>query len=111
MICYFNAGAWEAFRPDADDFPLDVIGNPYIGWPGEKWLDISRYDTFSEILLDRLDLAVEKSCDGVDPDNINGYMQPTGFDITSQEQVTFNIWLSNHVHQRGLAVGMKNNGE
>jgi hypothetical protein len=111
VICYFNAGAWEAFRPDADEFPLDVIGKPYIGWPGEKWLDISRYDAFSQILVERLDLAVEKGCYGVDLDNINGYMQPTGIDITPQEQLTFNIWLSDQAHQRRLAIGMKNNGE
>ena len=111
VICYFNAGAWEAFRPDADKFPQEIIGNPYVGWPGEKWLDISRYEVFSHILLKRMDLAVEKGCDGVDPDNINGYMQPTGFDITPQHQLTFNTWLSDQAHQRGLAIGMKNNGE
>lgn len=111
VICYFNAGAWEEFRPDAEKFPLDVIGNPYFGWPGEKWLDISRYDAFSQILLERLDLAVRKGCDGVDPDNVDGCLQPTGFNITLQDQLEYNTWLSEQAHQRGLAIGLNNNGE
>jgi len=111
VICYFNAGAWEEFRPDAGEFPLEIIGKPYRGWPGEKWLDVSRYEVFSQIMMERLDLAVKKGCDGVDPDNIDGYLQPTGFDITPQDQLVFNIWLSGQAHNRGLAIGMKNNGE
>ena len=58
VICYFNAGAWEEFRPDANAFPEEVIGNPYIGWPGERWLDIRRFVFFEKILTDRMDLAV-----------------------------------------------------
>ena len=110
VICYFNAGAWEEYRPDAGMFPPQVIGKPYIGWPGEKWLDVSSYLQFSEIMQARLDLAVDKGCDGVDPDNVDGYRQPTGFEISAQDQLNYNMWLSEQAHQRGLAIGLKNNG-
>ncbi len=111
VICYFNAGAWEEYRPDAADFPSEIIGNPYIGWPGERWLDIRNFKTFAHRIEARLDLAVEKGCNAVDPDNINGYQQPTGFEITSQDQLEYNIWLAEQAHARGLAIGMKNDGK
>ena len=111
VICYFNAGAWEEYRPDADQFAQEVIGKPYIGWPGEKWLDVGSFATFADLMTARLDLAVDKGCDGIDPDNVNGYQQPTGFDITAQDQLAYNIWLSEQAHQRGLAIGLKNCGE
>jgi endo-alpha-1,4-polygalactosaminidase (GH114 family) len=111
VICYMNVGAWEDFRPDAADFPDEVIGKKYIGWEGERWLNVSEYKSFSNIIRARFDLAEKKGCDGVDADNINGYLQKTGFRISPQDQITYNIWLSNLAHQRNLAIGMKNNGD
>ncbi len=111
VICYLNAGAWEDFRPDATDFPQEAIGNPYVGWPGERWLDVRNFNTFAPVMSARLDLAVEKGCDAIDPDNINGYLHPTGFNITYQDQLAYNKWLSEQAHQRGMSIGMKNNGD
>lgn len=39
-ICYINAGVWEDWRPDADQYSEDLLGNTYEGWHGERWLDI-----------------------------------------------------------------------
>jgi len=109
VICYINVGAWEEYRPDAADFSSDIIGKEYIGWAGERWLDISNYENFSSLITTRFDLAASKSCDGIDPDNINGFQQDTGFSITAQDQLTYNIWLSEQAHLRGLSIGLKNN--
>lgn len=111
VICYINVGAWEEYRPDADAFPNAVIGKKYIGWDGERWLDISNYENFSNLINARFDLAISKSCDGIDPDNINGFQQDTGFSITPQDQLAYNIWLSEQAHLRGLSIGMKNNNQ
>ena len=108
VICYLNAGAWEDFRPDADDFPADVIGRKYAGWPGERWLDISNYSSFADIILDRMDLAVEKGCDGIDADNVEGYQADSGFPITADDQLTYNRWLSAQAHARGMLIALKN---
>ena len=43
-ICYVNVGAREDFRPDAAAFPAAVVGKELDGWPGERWLDIRRWD-------------------------------------------------------------------
>ena len=111
VVCYLNAGAWEQYRPDAGDFPDAVLGKDYIGWEGERWLDISNYEAFRSSISARFDLALSKDCDGVDADNINGFQHDTGFEITAQDQLTYNIWLSEQAHQRALAIGMKNNNE
>ena len=111
VICYLNAGAWEEYRPDSGDFPGSALGKDYIGWEGERWLNISNYEAFSRSISARFDLALSKGCDGIDADNINGFQQDTGFEITAQDQLTYNIWLSEKAHQRGLAIGMKNNNE
>ncbi len=108
VICYLNAGAWEEFRPDADEFPDEVIGRKYAGWPGERWLDIHNYEVFAPIMLARMDLAVEKGCDGIEPDNIQGYQEKTGFPITAADQLAYNRWLSEQAQARGLLIALKN---
>ena len=107
-VCYFNAGGFEEWRDDANAFPSDVLGNPLDGWPGERWLDIRRIDVLAPIMEARLDLAQEKRCDGVDPDNVDGYTNATGFPLTAGDQLDYNQWLAEEAHARGLAVGLKN---
>lgn len=108
VICYFNAGGFEDWRGDANVFPADVLGDPLDAWPGERWLDIRRIDALAPIMEARLNLALEKHCDGVDPDNVDGYANATGFPLNGQDQLNYNQWLSEQAHARGLAVGLKN---
>jgi hypothetical protein len=111
VICYFSAGSLEDWRPDAADFPAAAIGKAYEGWDGERWLDIRQRDALAPIFDARLDLAREKACDAVDPDNVDGFSNPTGFDISAEEQRAFNLWLAQAAHQRDLAIGLKNAAE
>jgi hypothetical protein len=108
VVCYFSAGSWEDWRPDASQFPESVLGNDLEGWPGERWLDIRQLDILGPIMTARLDLAVQKGCDGVDPDNVDGYDNDNGFPLTAQDQAAYNTWLAEQAHSRGLAVGLKN---
>lgn len=108
VICYLDAGSWEEWRPDATAFPTEVLGKAYSGWEGERWLDIRRLDVLGPILARRLDLCRAKGFDGVEPDNVDGYLQPTGFELTKADQLTFNRWLAREAHARGLSVGLKN---
>src|SRR5512143_2110882 len=62
VVCYFSAGSWEDWRPDAGVFPESLLGNDLEGWPGERWLDIRQLDTLSPIMAKRLDLAAQKGC-------------------------------------------------
>lgn len=108
VVCYFSAGSYEDWRPDAPQFPSEVLGKDMAGWPGEKWLDISRLDLLAPIMEARLDLATRKGCDGVDPDNVNGYEHDTGFPLSFDDQLIYNLFLAEAAHARGLAVGLKN---
>lgn len=108
VICYFSAGSYEEWRPDAAQFPASIRGNPLDNWPGESWLDIRQMDTLAPLMRARLDLAQQKGCDGVEPDNVDGYANDTGFPLTGSDQLTYNIWLAAEAHQRGLSIGLKN---
>jgi hypothetical protein len=70
VICYFSAGTYEPNRPDSAQILSDpsAVGATLDGWPNEKWLDI-RTDFIVNIMKARIDTAVSKGCDGVDPDN------------------------------------------
>ena len=111
VICYFSAGSWENWRDDAADFPEAVIGNPLEEWPDESWLDIRQIDTLAPFMESRLDLALELGCDGVEPDNVDGFANQSGFPLTYQDQLEFNIWLAESAHTRGLSIGLKNDLE
>ena len=108
VICYFSAGTWEAWRPDANQFPPSVIGNDDAGWPNEKWLDIRQIVILAPIMRARLDVCRAKGFDGVEPDNVEGFDENTGFPLTAQDQLNYNIWIANEAHARGLSVGLKN---
>ena len=108
VICYFSAGSWENWRPDADQFPREVLGRVLVGWPDEKWLDVRRLDLLDPLMQARLDLAVQKGCDGVDPDNVDGYANKSGFPLSGEDQLAYNRWLADQAHRRGLSIGLKN---
>ena len=108
VICYFSAGSYEDWRPDKDRYPASVLGKDLDNWPGEKWVDIRRIDLLGPILADRLDLARAKQCDGVEPDNVDGYTNNSGFPLSAVDQLVFNRWLANQAHSRGLSIGLKN---
>ena len=107
VICYFSAGSFEDFRSDAASFRSQDLGNPLGGFPDERWLDI-RSASVLAIMEARLDVAVDKGCDGVEPDNMDGFTNNTGFNLTPGDQLTFNRTIANEAHERGLSVGLKN---
>ena len=111
VICYVSVGSWEEWRPDAGNFPASVIGDDYEGWSGEKWLDIHQIDLLAPVMRSRLDECKAKGFDGIEPDNIDGYTNGTGFDLTYEDQLSYNIWLAKEAHARGLTIGLKNDSD
>jgi len=107
VICYFSAGSYEDWRSDAAQFPAAALGNALDGWPGERWLD-TRAAGVRTVMRARLDLAVAKKCDAVDPDNVDGYTNAPGFPLTAATQLDYDRFLATEAHARGLAVGLKN---
>lgn len=111
VICYFSGGTSEDWRSDFSFFDKSVLGNKLDGWSGERWLDISFFDKFSEVMEKRFDLAVKKGCDGVEVDNVDGYFNENGFDLNYDNQLKYNIWLSEQAKSRDLLIGLKNDLE
>jgi len=143
VICYFSAGALE-FTDDSHETPLraddppfpqpysDYTGHEVENYDKELWLDIRAGSTLENkikpTIEGRLDLAVEKGCDGVEVDNVNEYevddddptelpvqnesFSPgtTGFDpiITASDQLAYNKWIAEEAHARDLSIGFKN---
>lgn len=56
----------------------------------------------------RLNLAASKGCDGVEPDNVDGYQNNNGLGLTASDQLQYNRWLAAEAHKRNLSVGLKN---
>ena len=110
VLCYFSAGSFEDWRPDADAFPTWTLGRPLEGWEGEWWLDYTS-SIVQDLMRDRILLAGEKGCDGVDPDNVNGFVNDTGLALTATMQVEYNRYLADTAHRNGLSVALKNDVE
>ncbi len=107
VVCYFSAGSSENWRSDFSKFKAADMGNALDGWAGERWLD-TRSANVRAIMQARMDLAKSKGCDGIDPDNVDGYTNKPGFPLTAATQLDYNRFLANEAHARGLAVGLKN---
>ncbi|MBW2453128.1 MAG: endo alpha-1,4 polygalactosaminidase [Deltaproteobacteria bacterium] len=108
VICYFSAGSWEDWRPDAGQFPQSAKGGSLDPpFQDELWLDI-RDATVRQLMAARLDIAVTKGCDAVEPDNVDGYTNNNGFGLTGADQIDFNRFIATEAHTRGLSVGLKN---
>lgn len=121
VICYVDVGSWENWRDDKSAFPASILGATYSGFPDERWLDIrdvnpvkSKTGTaLAKILMARFERAKKMGCDAIEPDNMDGYdttaHESSGFPLTYEDQIYFNLWVADAVHARGMLVGLKNN--
>jgi hypothetical protein len=107
-ICYLDVGSWEEYRPDASRFPKSSLGAVYEGYPEERWLDIAHYRKFAPMMEKRIAMCARKGFDAVEPDNINGWENKTGFPLTAADQLRYNRWIARQVHKVGMAVALKN---
>ncbi|KAL2076104.1 hypothetical protein VTL71DRAFT_1047 [Oculimacula yallundae] len=109
VICYFSAGSYEDFRPDSKSFKKEDYGKGLDGWAGEWWLNVSSPNV-RKIMSSRIQMAQDKGCDGVDPDNVDGYDNDTGFDLTKEQAVDFMTFMAIEAHSRNMSIGLKNSG-
>jgi hypothetical protein len=111
-VCYVDVGTWEKWRPDASAFPKTVLGEPDGGWPGERWLDVRQTSVLEPIMTQRFKLCKSKGFDAMDPDNLDGYQNDTGFPLTYAEQLAYDTWVAREAHALGLTVAQKgDNGQ
>lgn len=109
VICYFSAGTMENWRDDKDEFEKEDLGNTLEDWPNERWVD-QNSENVREIMAKRLDLAREKGCDGVDPDNIDAYDNDNGLGLTEEDATDYVTFFAGQAQARNLSIGLKNAG-
>ena len=107
VVCYFSAGSSENWRPDFSRFKPGDMGSSLDGWAGERWLD-TRSLNVRQIMHARLALAARKGCNGVEPDNVDGYANKSGLPLTADAQLDYNRFLAAEAHSLGLSIGLKN---
>ncbi|CAG8952428.1 hypothetical protein HYFRA_00001175 [Hymenoscyphus fraxineus] len=107
VICYFSAGSYENWRSDASQFKKEDYGKKLDGWPGEFWVDTNS-NNVRNIMSARLALAASKGCDGVDPDNVDGYDHDTGFSLTTASAINYLTFLAQTSHKLNMSIGLKN---
>lgn len=110
VICYFSAGTSENWRSDYGRFPSSVKGGKVDGWSGERWLN-TKSSTVLDIMKDRIDLAKSKGCHGIDPDNVDGFDNNTGFSLSKSDSTNYLKNLASYAHSKGLMMGLKNSAE
>ena len=111
VICYIDVGTAEDWRPDASQFPAALLGSSN-GWAGERWLDTNPagpdYATLQAIMEARFAMCQAKGFDAVEPDNMDGSENSTGFAITDAQQDAYDEWVAAAVHALGMSVAQKN---
>lgn len=110
VICYFSAGSYEDWRPDKENFTESDFGKPLDGWKGERWLDVNSANV-RNIMISRIELAAKKNCDGIEPDNVDGYDNDNGLGLTKNDAIKYLQFLSQESHSRNLSIGLKNSGD
>ncbi|MEA2516986.1 MAG: hypothetical protein QOG16_824 [Actinomycetota bacterium] len=108
VLCYLSGGAWEEWRPDADSFPVGVLGAESEGSSGVRWLDIRQVEALRPIISARLAECSERGADGVLFDNVDGYANRSGFRLTKNDQLGFDETLADLAHESALAAGFTN---
>lgn len=56
----------------------------------------------------RISMCAKKGFDAVEPDNMDGYRNPSGFPLTAADQLRYNRLIARVAHRHHLAVGLKN---
>lgn len=107
VVCYFSAGTKESFRNDVDDIPRAAIGKELPDWPGEFWLNTTD-PKVREVMEKRLEMARQKGCDAVDPDNVDGYDNDNGLELNRVDATAYVKWLARTAHAKNMAIGLKN---
>lgn len=108
VICYIDVGTYEPGRTDGSLIPSSAIGKGVSGWPGEKWLNIADINGLKPMVVSRMKMCADKGFDAIEPDNIDGYTNNTGFPLTAGDQLAYNKFLAETAHSLGLSIGLKN---
>ncbi|TVY81270.1 hypothetical protein LSUE1_G002333, partial [Lachnellula suecica] len=119
VICYFSAGTSEDWRPDYGSFAAADKGSVLPEWKGENWLRLGSANVRA-IMAARIQMAASKGCDAIDPDNTDGYFEPSfrhtniqqsntnSLNLQMSDSIDFMKFLVTTAASYGLKTGLKN---
>ena len=107
-ICYVSVGTFEDWRDDVAAFPASVVGRDYPEWEGEFFLDIRDTGILLPLMQARFKACADKGFDAVEPDNMDVYINDSGFDISAADTIRYVTALSDMAHALDLQIGQKN---
>lgn len=107
-VCYISVGTAENYRDDYAAFPAAVLGDTYGDWPDERFLDIRATDVLLPIMQDRIDRCAAHGFDAIEPDNMDGFENETGFDLTEADTVRYITDIAGYARSKGLEIAQKN---
>ncbi len=115
-ICYVSVGTLEDWRSDVsvfydkNIFPSKLVGKSYDGWEGEYFLDITQ-ENLRPIMQKRFKDCAAKGFLAIEPDNMDVYINDSGFDISKEQTLRYIRSLAKDAHNMGLEIGQKNVAE
>jgi hypothetical protein len=110
VIGYIDVGVYEIYRTDAWKFQRltpRIWGNKDGNWDGSYWLDVRRINDLAPIVKARLQMARDKGFDAIEPDEMDGWENNSGFPLTYQDQLNYNRAVASWAHELGLSIGQK----
>jgi len=113
VICYFSGGTIESWRRDYDKYLAvpGLVRNTYSIWDDERWLDY-RVDGYKELVISRIQVAIDNKCDAIEVDNMDGYqikdVKQWSNPLTPEDTVKYAKWLAQTAHELGISIGLKN---
>jgi len=108
-VCHLDVGVADTRLPDQARLSGTVLGSP--AGAGRYWLDIRRWDVIEPVLADRFALCKSKKFQAVDADMGYGYAVNSGFDLTPDDQITYDEKVATLAHRTGLAVAVRTNAD
>lgn len=125
VVGYVTSGDIERWRPDYEQFvDFDrrcdgcLMGEPFSRrFPDEYWANLNDDEGQREFMLQmlqaRTDRVAAAGFDGIEYDIMDAFAQGrrvTGWRISAETQLAYNIALAEMAHADGLSVALKNDG-
>jgi hypothetical protein len=108
VICKMSAGAYDVdiernFQIEDHPYPEIAVGKIRDD-NRTYWVDINS-DEVQIIMRERIKIASNIGCDGVLFTEVSSWKEDTGFEITEDEQIIYNRFLSGKAHENNLFAG------
>ena len=105
VVCQVSVGTVVGGSVEYSVLTEDMIGKAADKVANTYYVDIKNPSVL-RIVEDRLDALVPKGCDAVLTKDAENWGKDTGFSVTQEDQLRFNLWMVRAAHELGLSIGL-----